>query len=143
VVSRSSHQGVIEAPIDRVWELVGDPRRHPDWLPRVLEVRGDRFETGAVYMQVTRTPLGRHMETSLVIDELVELRSLKFHCLDTGMHSTWLLTPARDETFVEAEFGMAPSKLPDRVFDAALGRAYFRRWLEQSFRALGEAARRR
>ncbi len=140
MVSRSSHQGVIEAPIERVWELVGDPRRHPDWMPRVLEIRGDRFETGAVYVQVTQTPLGRHSENSLVIDELVELRSLRFHCLDSGMYSTWVLTPAQHETFVEAEFGMAPADLPNRVFDVALGKTYFRRWLDQSFRALGEAA---
>jgi hypothetical protein len=57
------------------------------------------------------------------------------------MYSSWLLTPARDDTFVEAEFGMDPTNLPYRVMDAVVGRTYFRRWLEDSFEALAAAAR--
>jgi uncharacterized protein YndB with AHSA1/START domain len=129
---------LIEAPIERVWELVGNPARHPSWFPHVVEVRGDRFETGDVYVQVTRHPL-RTQTTSLEIDELDELRSLKFHCRDTGMYSRWLLTPAQDDTFVEAEFGMEPTSLQYRVMDTTMGRTYFRRWLEQSFEALAQA----
>jgi uncharacterized protein YndB with AHSA1/START domain len=38
-VQRSSTQQVfIDAPIERVWELVGDPNRHPEWWPEMLEV---------------------------------------------------------------------------------------------------------
>jgi hypothetical protein len=139
-MSECRRQGLIAAPIERVWELVGNPAHHPAWFPHVVEVRGDRFETGDVFVQVTRHPL-RTQTTSLQIDELEELRSLRFHCRDTGMYSSWLLTPARDDTFVEAEFGMDPTNLPYRVMDATVGRTYFRRWLEDSFEALAAAAR--
>jgi Polyketide cyclase / dehydrase and lipid transport len=139
-VSECRRHALIEAPIERVWELVGNPARHPAWFPHVVEVRGDRFETGDVYVQVTRHSLSTKT-TSLQIDELDELRSLKFHCRDTGMYSNWLLTPAQDDTFVEAEFGMEPASLSYRVVDATFGRTYFRRWLEDSFEALSQAVR--
>jgi hypothetical protein len=138
-VSEYRQQALINAPIERVWELIGNPARHPDWWPRVVEVRGERFETGAVYVQVTRNPLGTRA-TSLEIDELDDLRALKFHCHDTGTYTSWVLTPAQNDTFVEAEFGMQPAGWSYRLFDAAIGRVYFRRWLDESFRALAEAA---
>jgi carbon monoxide dehydrogenase subunit G len=138
-VSEYRRHALIQAPIERVWELVGNPARHPAWFPHVVEVRGDRFETGDVYVQVTRNPLSTKT-TSLQIDELEELRSLKFHCRDTGMYSSWLLTAAQSDTFVEAEFGMEPTSISYRVMDATVGRTYFRRWLEDSFEALAAAA---
>ena len=36
--------------------------------------------------------------------------------------------------------GMEPRRVGDRLFDAALGKLYFRRWSEQSIDALGRAA---
>jgi Polyketide cyclase / dehydrase and lipid transport len=138
-VSECRQQGLISAPIDRVWDLLGNPARHPDWWPRVVEVRGESFDTGDAYVQVTRNPLGERA-TAMQIDEIDEMRSLRFHCTTTGTYTSWLLTPAQNDTFVEAVFGMQPASLQYKVFDAAVGRAYFRRWLEQSFRALSEAA---
>ena len=135
-MSTCRQQALIQAPIDRVWELVGDPRRHPEWFPRVVEVRGDSFDPGDVFVQVTRQPTGNNT-TSLEIDRLEDMRELSFHCRDTGMRIHWFLTPARDDTFVEAEFGMEPMNLRYRVFDATMGRMYFRRWLDQSLDALG------
>ena len=38
---------------------------------------------------------------------------------------------------------MDPIGLPNRLFDMTLGKAYFRRWLEQSLAALEVAAARR
>jgi uncharacterized protein YndB with AHSA1/START domain len=138
-MSECRHHAVIEAPIERVWELVGNPARHPDWWPRVVEVRGERFEMGDVYVQVTRNPLGTQT-TSLQIDRIEDMRELTVHCMDTGTYTRWLLTPAQSETFVEAEFGMEPATLKHRVFDAAAGRAYFRRWLDESLQALSREA---
>jgi Polyketide cyclase / dehydrase and lipid transport len=138
-VSECRHHALIEAPIERVWELVGNPARHPDWWPRVVEVRGERFETGDVYVQVTRNPIGTQT-TSLQIERLEDMRELTVHCMDTGTYTRWLLTPAQSDTFVEAEFGMEPATLRHRVFDAAAGRAYFRRWLDESLRALSQEA---
>ena len=129
------HQTLITAPIERVWELVGNPARHPEWFPRVLEVRGDSFQLGDVYVQVSKQPVGIGT-TSLEIDRIEEMRELSFHCRDTGMFAHWLLTPARDDTFVEAQFGMEPTSLVYRMFDATAGRMYFRRWLTESVDAL-------
>jgi uncharacterized protein YndB with AHSA1/START domain len=134
-VSEYRRQALIDAPIERVWELVGNPVRHPEWFPRVVEVRGDSFQPGDVFVQVTRQPIGIGT-TSLEIDKLEEMRELSFHCRDTGTFTHWLLTPARDDTFVEVEFGMEPMTFGYRVFDATAGRMYFRRWLDQSIEAL-------
>jgi hypothetical protein len=38
--------------------------------------------------------------------------------------------------FVDVEMGMQPKSTGDKVFDAMLGRLYFRRWLDQSIDAL-------
>jgi uncharacterized protein YndB with AHSA1/START domain len=138
-MSECRHHALIAAPIERVWELVGNPARHPDWWPRVVEVRGERFEMGDVYVQVTRNPLGEQT-TSLQIDRLEDMHELTVHCMDTGTYTHWLLTPAQSDTFVEAEFGMEPATLKHRVFDAAAGRAYFRRWLDESLQALSREA---
>ena len=134
-MSECKQQILIAAPIERVWDLVGNPARHPEWWPRVVEVRGESFTPGDVYVQVTRHAFGAQA-TSLEIDRLEDLRELSFHCRDTGMYTRWVLTSARDDTFVEAEFGMEPASLPYRLFDAATGRRYFRRWLEESLDAL-------
>jgi uncharacterized protein YndB with AHSA1/START domain len=137
-VSAYRHQALIRAPIEQVWALVGNPVKHPEWFPHVVEVRGDRFDPGDVFVQVTQKP-ARTITTTLEIDRLEDMRELRMHCRDTGTYSRWLLTPARDDTFVEAEFGMEPTGLMYRAFDATVGRMYFRRWLEQSLEALANA----
>ena len=32
-------QALIEVPVETLWELVGDVRRHPEWWPRIIDVR--------------------------------------------------------------------------------------------------------
>ena len=135
-MSEYRHQALIPAPIERVWELVGNPERHPEWFPRVVDVRGDSFRPGDAFVQLTRTPAGVVGKTTLEIDKLDDMREVSIHCRDTGTFTHWRLTPARDDTFVEAEFGMEPTGLIYRMFDATAGRIYFRHWLEQSLEAL-------
>ncbi len=138
-VTRS--QALIEAPPSRIWDLVGDPRRHPEWWPRVVEVRGERFDEGSNYAQVTHDPGGR-AETTMTVDRLEDLREINLRCTDTGTYSRWLLTEAQGNTFVDVEFGMDPIGARYRIFDALLGKLYFRRWLEQSLEALEDVAAR-
>jgi uncharacterized protein YndB with AHSA1/START domain len=140
-MSTCRHQALIESDLERVWRLVGDPRRHPEWWPRVMEVKGQSFAEGDIYRQVTTMPIGRH-ETTLVVERLDDLREIRTRCLDTGMYANWRFTEARNETFVDVEMGMEPKALRHRVFDAAAGRRYFRRWLEQSIDELRAAAER-
>lgn len=134
-------QALISASPSRVWDLVGDPRRHPEWWPRVIEVRGERFDEGSNYAQVIRAPIGRS-ESFWRVERLEDLREIQMRCSQTGTFARWLLTEAQGNTFVDVEFGMDPTRLGDRIFDATVGRAYFRRWLEQSLAALEEVAAR-
>jgi len=141
-VSGWRRQAVIDAPVEVVWELVGDPNRHPEWFPRVLEVSGlEQVEQDARFRQVTRSLRG-HMETTLAIEELDQLRAINMRCLDTGTYVRFLLTEAQDGTFADIEIGMSPARLPDRVFDVTIGKRYFRRWTDEAVDALCQAARR-
>ena len=134
-------QALIDAPPERLWELVGNPRRHPEWWPRVIEVRGERFHEGSNYAQVTRSPTGT-VQTTMAVERLDDLREIQMRCTQTGTYARWLLTEAQGNTFVEVEFGMDPRGAGNRVFDAAFGKLYFRRWLSQSLSALEEIAAR-
>ena len=88
---------------------------------------------------VATTP-GSTVETKFLVESRDDLREIKMRCTQTGMYARWLLTEAQRDTFVEVEFGMDPTTLGPRVFDMAVGRLYFRRWLEQSLDALEHAA---
>jgi hypothetical protein len=61
-------------------------------------------------------------------------------CQTTGMYAHWLLTDAQGDTFVDVEMGMEPKSTGDKLFDAVIGRLYFRRWLDQSLDALRRTA---
>ena len=139
-MSQCRQQAVIEAPVQSVWELVGDPRRHPEWYPRVVEVSGQRFEEGDEYVQVTKAPVGTS-KTDFLIERMDDLREIRMVCQNTGMYVNWQLTDAQGSTFVDVEMGMQPRTAGTRVFDAVMGRMYFRRWLEQSLDALRSTAR--
>ena len=134
-------QALIDAPPSRIWELVGDPRRHPEWWPRVIEVRGEKFDEGSNYAQVTRDPTGSS-ETTMRVERLEDLSEIRMRCTQTGTYSRWLLTEAQGNTFLDVEFGMDPGSVGYRIFDATVGRLYFRRWLDQSLAALEEVAAR-
>jgi ribosome-associated toxin RatA of RatAB toxin-antitoxin module len=138
-MSAVRRQALINASPNRVWELVGDPRRHPEWWPRVIEVRGETFDEGSNYAQVTKDPNGQ-IETTMKVERLENLREINMRCTNTGTYSRWLLTEAQGDTFVDVEFGMDPVGVKSRVFDAAIGRLYFGRWLDKSLTALEEVA---
>jgi len=138
-MSACRSQALIEAPPERVWELVGDPSRHPTWWPNVIEVRGERFDEGDNYAQVTKRPIGE-IETEIKVERLEDVHQIDMRCQTTGTFTRWLLTEAQGNTFVDVEFGMDPKGVSDRFMDATFGKLYFRRWLNQSLSALGDAA---
>jgi ribosome-associated toxin RatA of RatAB toxin-antitoxin module len=141
-MSAVRRQALINASPNKVWELVGDPRRHPEWWPRVIEVRGETFDEGSNYAQVTKDPNGQ-IETTMKVERLENLREINMRCTNTGTYSRWLLTEAQGDTFVDVEFGMDPIGVKYRVFDAAIGRLYFGRWLDKSLASLEQAAAQR
>ncbi len=122
-----------------VWDLVGTPGRYPEWWPRVIEVRGESFEEGDEYAQVTKDPIGK-TESNFLLERRDNLREIRMSCQLTGMYAQWLLTPAQGGTFVELEMGVEARRLGDQIFDRALGRVYFRRWANQSLDGLRDAA---
>jgi polyketide cyclase/dehydrase/lipid transport protein len=140
-VSAHRQQAHLDAPLEIVWGLVGSPRRYPEWWPRVIEVRGERFEEGDEYAQVTKANR-RAEETNFLVERREDLRGIRMSCQKTGSYADWTLTEARGGTFVNVEMGMLPRELGYRLFDVAAGKRFFRRWSEESLRALGEAAQR-
>ena len=140
-MSAHRQQAQLEAPIERTWSLVATPSNYPEWWPRVVEVQGESFEQGEEYVQVTRDPTGTTTRSSFLIEQREDLREIRMSCQLTGTYAHWSLTPAQDGTFVELEIGMEPKRLGHRIFDATLGRRYFRSWAQQSLDALRSAAR--
>jgi uncharacterized protein YndB with AHSA1/START domain len=138
-LSAHRQQAHLDAPLEVVWELVGTPSRYPEWWPRVIEVRGERFEEGDEYTQVTKGPIGKS-ETNFLLERRDTLRQIRMSCELTGMYADWILTPAQGGTFVEVEMGIEVRRVTDRIFDRAAGKAYFRRWTSQSLDGLREAA---
>jgi uncharacterized protein YndB with AHSA1/START domain len=134
-MSAVKRQAVIDAPVDAVWELVGNPARHPEWFPRVVEVNGERFEEGERYAQVTRSR-GGDVQSEFMIERLDDLHEIRFACQLSGMYADWRLTDAQGATFVDVEMGMQPKGTGNKVFDVVFGRPYFSRWLDQSIDAL-------
>jgi hypothetical protein len=139
-MSEVHEQTVVAAPISTVWALVGDPRRYPEWLPRVFEIQGQRFEEGAEFIQVSHQPLTGRDEAHFLVDRRDELREIRMHCTVSGMFAHWRLTEARGDTFVHAVFGMDPIRRRDRVIDFTFGRRFFTRWLAEAIESLKETA---
>jgi hypothetical protein len=134
-MSSSRRQTLIDAPVETLWELIGDVSRHPEWWPRVEDVQCDLLEEGCTYRQVTKRP-GKTITTTISIERLDDCRELRLRCLDTGMYAEFLLSAAQDGTFVDAELGIVghgPARL--------VGRPFVRRWLDQSLEGLRGAAR--
>jgi hypothetical protein len=122
-----------------VWDLVGNPPRYPEWWPKVIEVRGEHFEQGDEYAQVTRAP-GSNKETSFLVERREELRAIRMTCQQSGMFADWQLTEALGGTFVDMKIGLNPKSAPAKVVDVVSRGVYFRRWGEASLDALDEAA---
>ena len=52
-MSSVRHQTMIKAPVDVVWDLVGDPASYPEWAADVVEVTGlpTSVEKGDTFQQ--------------------------------------------------------------------------------------------
>lgn len=132
-------QAVIDAPVEAVWSLLGDPRRYPEWAGFALEVTGlPVIEQGAEFAQTTRSPFGEQT-TIFRIDELEELREIKMRCTRSGWYSHWLLTEAQGGTFLDAEFGIEATALRYRLLFGAVGRRHFPDVATQSIDGLRQA----
>ena len=138
-MSEVRQQAYIDAPVEVVWDLIADADRHPEWWPRVLAVECEGLEPGCTYREVVQTPTGKD-EMKLRVDAMEDCKDLLIRCVNTGTFVHWTLTEAQDGTFVDATFGMEPFKLQYRVFDLAIGRRFFRNWLDESLEAMRRVA---
>ena len=124
-------QAHIDAPLEEVWALVGNPGTYPEWWPVAVEIRGERFEVGDPFTQVVGIA-GRRLEYSRIIDRREEFKELGWHCPTTGGYQHWLLTEAQGGTFVDMEMGMNPPAFRYGLFDKTMGRWVIKRWSEQA-----------
>jgi hypothetical protein len=125
-------QALFDAPLPVVWDLVGDPRRYPEWVgDEVVEVTGlPTIEKGAEYEQVTRGPFREKGRTTFEIDELEELEDvhrIRMRCTSSGWYSSWKLTEADGATFADLEIGMEPVNAGYRAIDVVAGKRWYRR----------------
>ena len=123
-----------------VWNLVGDPNRHAQWWPTVVDSECDQLEQGCRYRAVVKDPRGKQEQHEFVVERLDDCHEVLIRCMDIGTYTRFLLTGARGGTFVDAEFGIEPQKLGMHVMSVVAGRRVLRRWLEQSIDALEAAA---
>jgi uncharacterized protein YndB with AHSA1/START domain len=141
-VERSSRQQVhIDAAPETIWELVGDPNRHPDWWPDVIEVECADLREGCRYRGVVKGPL-RVAEHEMLIEKLDGCREVSIQCVGTGVTTRFELTDAQGGTFVEGHFSIEPNSIGNTVIAAVAGRRIMRSWLEQSLENLKQAAER-
>ena len=141
-MDRSSiQQAYIEASPETVWELVGDPNRHPDWWPDVLEVECADLREGCRYRGVVKGPF-RAAEHDLVIERLDTCQEVCISCQDTGVTTRFVLTGAQGGTFIEGHFSIEPQTVGSRVVTAVAGRRFMRSWLERSLENLKQVAER-
>ena len=128
-------QAHLDAPLDDVWALVGNPATYPEWWPVAVEIRGQTFEVGDAFTQVVEIA-GRRLEYSRVIDRRDELKELSWHCPTTGGFQRWLLTEAQGGTFVDMEMGIDPPALRYRLFNKTVGRRFIKQWAEDAIDGL-------
>src|SRR6476660_3716011 len=135
-MASARRQAMVDAPVETVWQLIGDVNRHPEWWPRVEEVECDLLEEGCTYRQITNTPR-KTIETTISIERLDDCHELSVRCQDTGMYARFMLTQVREGTFVDGELGVEPTGL-----DRLVAPAFVRRWIAQSLEGLRRAAAR-
>jgi uncharacterized protein YndB with AHSA1/START domain len=137
----SIQQTFIDAAPETVWALVGDPNRHPDWWPDILEVECADLREGCRYRGVVKGPF-RASEHDLVIERLDTCQEVCITCEGTGVTTRFVLTAAQGGTFVEGHFGIEPASIGTKLVAAVSGRRIMRSWLERSLENLKHEAER-
>jgi uncharacterized protein YndB with AHSA1/START domain len=130
----------IDAPVDSVWTLLGDPNRHPQWWPKMVEVECADLAEGCRYRGVVAGLFGREEEHEMLVERLEDCREVSIYCEATGVYTSFQLVDAGGGTFVQGHFGAQPNTLGMRAFTAVAGRRYMRSWLRESLDALKRAA---
>lgn len=141
-MTRWSQQALIEAPVERIWALLADPTRYPDWAGDSLETTGvpTRIEKGSTFEQRSPGLFGRVATTTFAVEEFDDLRQIKLRCQSTGYYSHWRLTEAQGQTFADVEIGVEPIGLLGRVARVATTKGQLREVTEESLDGLRRAS---
>jgi uncharacterized protein YndB with AHSA1/START domain len=131
---------LIDAPVEVVWGLLGDPNRHADWWPTVVDSECEDLEQGCRYRGVVLNPRGKQEEHHFTLERLDDCHEILIRCEEIGTYTRFLLTGAQSGTFVDAEFGIDPHTVGMHAVTIVAGRRILRRWLEQSIEALERAS---
>jgi uncharacterized protein YndB with AHSA1/START domain len=139
--SRECRQQVmIQAPVQVVWDLLGDPNRHPDWWPTVVDTECEQLEQGCRYRGVVKNPRGKQEDHTFSVERLDDCREVLIRCEEIGTYTRFVLTEAQGNTFLDAEFGIEPTTVGLHLMSAVAGRRILRRWLQESVEALERTA---
>jgi hypothetical protein len=133
-MSSWKQQTLIEAPVAKVWEILVDPARGPDWDQDVIAVTGapTKIEKGSTFDVTARGPL--HVKSTTTLK-----------CQFSGFYAHWLLTDAQDSTFAELELGIEPleSRPPrTRAAEVLHTKNYLRRQVDKLLDSLRGAVSR-
>lgn len=103
-------QALVEAPLERVWALLTDPARYPEWAGDSIETTGypTSIEKGSTFEQTSRGLFGRPDTTTFAVTEMEDLHEIKLQCQLSGYYSHWRLTEAQGQTFADVELGVEP-----------------------------------
>jgi uncharacterized protein YndB with AHSA1/START domain len=137
----SIQQTFIDAPPETIWELVGDPNRHPDWWPGVVDVECADLREGCRYREVVKG-FFKPQAHDILIERLDTCQEVCISCQDTGVTTRFVLTGAQGGTFVEGHFSIEPGTVGKKVVTAVAGRRVMRSWLERSLENLKQTAER-
>jgi hypothetical protein len=133
-------QALIDAPVEVVWGLLGDPNRHSEWWPTTVDAECEDLHEGCRYRAVVMSPRGQAEEHEFTVERLEDCREVLIRCHGVRTYTRFLLTEAQGGTFVDAEFGIDPASIQMHVVSAVAGRRILRRWLEQTMSALERSA---
>lgn len=136
----STQQTFVDAPVQAVWDLIGDPGRHPDWWPEWIATECPDPAEGCRYRGVVKGMFGRVEEHDLTIESLDGWREISISCDGTGVTTTFVLAEAQGGTFVEGCFSIEPNSLGMKAVGVVAGRRVMRSWLERSLENLKRAA---
>jgi hypothetical protein len=135
---------LIEASLQDVWDVVSSPQTHPGWWPELVTVDAPPGEVheGDTYTRVERRfGFLDQVDSLWVVDRMDHLKEAHFRCTVSGTYARFGLTPAQEDTFVEAEVGQLPPNLRWRMAAPMFGLMYGR-WLRDLLEGLPEVVER-
>lgn len=135
-------QGLIEAPVERVWSLLADPASYPSWAGDSIGVTGPptKVEKGSTFEQTSPGPLGSKQTTTFKVEELDDLHEIKLRCQRSGYYSHWRLTEAQGQTFADVEIGVEPVGLDGQLARVLFTKRQLRQVTDESLDGLRRAA---